>query len=199
MSDNLEVSGAKYRVYSTGFMGSDSVALTPEIEVEHNLTYGVGLMHTSSNMVKHRTCVKTNELKQADHDILSNVFLYDQMVSLALKHFGPNMKDWIMMHDSKLCRESTLTTAENVSWMKETLEYVGGIRSKRVLTASTWMKLVNSSGTLTSLTVERQLHDTIKKLPYGMLKTNLFLQEWAKKPGGVIDMRDSLFIMYGQI
>ncbi len=195
----INVNGASYRVYSTGFMGSSEVALTAEVEKEHLLSYGLGLINTSHNTIKHRTCVKTNELKDANNDILSSFYLYDQMVSLAFSHFGRSIKDWINLHDSRLCRESTLTTVENVNWIKETLEYVGGVRERRAISTPTWSAIINGSGTLKSITVERQLHQTIKVLPMELLDTRNFIQAWSKKPNGLLDLRDSLFLMYGQV
>jgi hypothetical protein len=187
------------KIYPSGFLGSASVKQTPEMAVAdvakqilnktsiattNRYTASLEVQAMWASILADAPEVKTFEFKE-------------KILKIALSHFGDmNVLDWV---SAQWMTEEY--GSSHAKYLDETLKLVfGGI--KRSMGTNAWSVILtagrNDKGPRTFTPVMREylLKDSFK-----MTRRNVPMGEiivrWVRQPGGIMDLANSLQILYG--
>lgn len=187
------------KIYPSGFLGSAAVKQTPEMDVADVAKQILNKTSlTSSN--KYTASVEVQSMWNAIMADAPEVKTFDfkeTILKIALSHFcDMNVLDWVSaqwMTDEY--------GANHAKWIDETLQFVM-LGKKRNMGTNAWSVVLtagrNDKGPKTFTPVMREL---LLKDSMRMTRNNLSMDEffirWVRCPGGIMDLANSLQILYG--
>jgi hypothetical protein len=182
-----------YKVYPSGFLGASNVRTTRPIDFEKIKEQLFNLSNVS-NPDGHTANLRVSSLYEritAGEDIIKTFTFKDAVLRTAATSFGTqNWFDWVKAQAS-----SPYMNEWHSKWIDETIEFV--LQGKaRTQSTSNWVFLVEGPPSL-----EAKRRSPVVQKAIDSLGVNLSLMDWVlmwvSREGGIEDLAESLYVLFG--
>lgn len=194
----------EYRLYPSGFVGSNDVDFAV-IEAEQvNMLMGVGMFHTRLSDTKEQKYCKTTEMlfsqhssKNHNHDKVLDMPELALLMRVAYKHIGPSPLLWLKRHNESQYKKFGNISRYHAEFICETLNFAANHMSRK-MTMQGWSKYLIYGMDDSPINSSSTYKKTISDERLSKMSTIDLLSAWVAAPAGQHDMLQTLKIMYGR-
>lgn len=182
-----------YKVYPSGFLGSDKVKTTKPIDFEKIKEQLFNLSNVS-NPDGHTANLRVTSMWErvtAGEDVIRSFDFKEEVLRTAVTAFGTqNWFDWVKAQDS-----SPYMNEWHSKWIDETLEFA--IHGKaRKLSTYNWTFLLKGAPGIQTTPKSAVVLDATRMLSPNLLLKD-FIHLWVSQVGGIEDLATSLYVLFG--
>ena len=182
-----------YKVYPSGFLGSDSVKTTKPIDFEKIKEQLFNLSNVS-NPDGHTANLRVASMWDrvvAGEDAIRTFDFKEEVLRTAVTAFGTqNWFDWV-----KAQTKSPYANDWHAKWIDETFQFVLNGKARELSTYN-WTFLLRGAPS-----PQKQANSEIVKSALYHLGGNYTLQQWilqwVRREGGIEDLATSLYVLFG--
>ena len=182
-----------YKVYPSGYLGSDKVKTTKPIDFEKIKEQLFNLSNVS-NPDGHTANLAVTSMWDrvtAGEDVTKSFEFKEEVLRCAITAFGTqNWFDWVNAQ-----AKSPYANEWHSKWIDETLEYVV-FGKARTLSTYNWTFLLKSAPGIQATPKSATL-DTALRLLSPNVSLKDFIHLWVSQEGGIEDLAASLYVLFG--
>lgn len=190
---------SKYRVYPSGFVGSDAVDFGIIDASQTDMLMKVGLFKTRlSDTKEQKYCKLTEALYNKFYGKNMDMANLTELMRLAYKHIGDSPLAWLKRHNDVEYKKYGQITRYHAEFICETINYAAK-NIDRKMSMQSWQKYLTYASDDSTISSSSAYKRIIGDSYIAKMSTCDFIANWLAMPAGQQDILQTLKLMYGKV